>query len=179
MSAVLPLIASVLAAGLTLIAVKVAAVTVTVVKPEISPTVAVMVVVPALSVLVEWLLESIVATAAELELHVAPLDTSETEPSENEPVAVNSVVTPMPSVGLVGVTAMETSVALLTVSVADPVTVPTAARIVLVPVVRPVATPALETLATLVLDDVQVAVAVTSCVVPSLSVTTALKGAVP
>ena len=83
------MIASVLAAGLTLIEFKVAAVTVTVVDPEIMPTVAVMVVVPALSVFVEWLELSIVATAVELELNVALLDTSETEPSENDPVAVN------------------------------------------------------------------------------------------
>ena len=52
-SGVVPLIASVLVAGVTAIDVKVSALTVSVVEPEIMPTVAVMVVVPALSVFAE------------------------------------------------------------------------------------------------------------------------------
>jgi hypothetical protein len=83
------LIASVLVTGVTAIEVNVAAVTVRVVEPEIMPTDALIVAVPALSVFAECVVASSVATAGELDVNVALLDTSDTLPSENDPVAVN------------------------------------------------------------------------------------------
>ncbi len=113
------------------------------------------------------------ATVGALELHVASLDTSDTEPSENVPVAVNGSFTITPALGLVGVSAIETKLALVTVNVAVPLTAPTAALIVEAPLFSPVASPALVIVALPGLDEAQVAVAVTSCVVRSLRVTTA------
>ena len=112
----MPPTASVFVAGVTAIESSVALVTVSVVEPEIVPTAAAIVVVPALSVLALCVVASMLATLGALELNVAFAETSATEPSEKEPVAVNTCVTPTPSVGLVGVTAIETSVALVTVS---------------------------------------------------------------
>jgi hypothetical protein len=114
-----------------------------------------------------------------LEVKVALLDTSYTVPSEKVPVAKNCCVTPMPSVGFVGVTAIETRVALVTVKAPEPFTWPTVAVIVLEPAPRPVATPLFETLAIVAFEDVQLAVSVTSCVVLSLKVTTAWNETVP
>jgi len=173
-----PLMASVLVDGVTVMAINVAALTVNVVEPESLPTVAVMVVLPAFSVVARCVASS-EATVGALEVKVALLDTSDTVPSEKVPVAKNCCVTPTPSVGLVGVTAMETSVALVTVRAPEPVILPTVAVIVLDPAPRPVATPLCETLAIRAFDDVQPAVSVTSWVVLSLKVTTAWKETVP
>ena len=75
---------------------------------------------------------------------------------------MNGNVTFVPTTGFVGEIVIETSVALVTDSVALPVTLPTDAVIVVVPAPRPVATPELETEATLGLDEAQVAESVTS-----------------
>jgi hypothetical protein len=120
-----------------------------------------------------------VAMFVALELHVASPDTSDTVPSENVPVAVKGTVTATPTVGLVGVSAIDDSVAEVTVRLAMPLTEATVAVIVLVPALRPVALPPLATLATALFDAVHVAVEVTSCVVPSLNVTTAWNATVP
>ena len=73
---------------------------------------------------------------------------------------------PFAMLGLVGVTAMDTSFAAVTVSVVEPETVPFVAAIVEFPVVTPVARPelpeALEMVATAVLVEDQVAVVVRS-----------------
>ena len=116
---------------------------------------------------------------AALELHAASPDTSDTVPSENVPVAVKGTVTATPTVGFVGVSAIDESVADVTVRLAVPLTEAALAVIVLVPAPSPVALPPLVTLATALLDAVQVAVAVTSSVVPSLNVTTAWNTTVP
>ena len=74
---------------------------------------------------------------------------------------------------------MDTNSALVTVNVALPPTAPTLALIVAVPALTPLATPELATVAIAALEEFHVAVAVTSCVVASLSVTTAWKETVP
>ena len=75
-------------------------------------------------------------------------------------------VVPLAMLGLVGVTAMDTSFAAVTVSVVEPETVPTAAAMVVVPAATPVASPllpaALDTVATEVLVEDQVTDAVKS-----------------
>jgi hypothetical protein len=73
--------------------------------------------------------------------------------------------------GFVGVTAMETSVAAVTVNVVEPDTEPDVAPMVVVPTLAPVARPllpaALLTVATFALEEAQVTDAVRSCVVAS------------
>ncbi len=73
--------------------------------------------------------------------------------------------------GLVGVTEIETSVAGVTVSVAEPVTLPDAAVIVEVPAAmqdaRPLEPAALLIADPAVFDELQVTEAVRFCVVPS------------
>ncbi len=167
------MMATVLVRGVTWIAVNVALVTVSVVVPETPATAAEIVVLPGASVLAWWVVTSSVATSLALDCQAAPLDTSETVPSENVPVAVNDSLTPTPALGLVGASAIETNLALLMVNAAEPLTLPTLARIVVVPVAMPLATPLLATVATAGLAEVHAAVAVTSCVVASLRVTTA------
>ncbi len=176
---VVPLMAIVLVAGVTAIETRVAEVTVSVVEPLSMPMVAVIVVEPDATEVAAWLVASSVATVVVLEVQVASLDTSETVPSENVPVAVKGTVTATPTVGLVGESAIETRLAEVTVSCAVPVTEALEAVIVLLPAASPVATPVLAILPVVGLDEVHVAVAVTSCVVPSLNVTTAWNATVP
>ena len=70
--------------------------------------------------------------------------------------------------GSTGVTAMETTTAVVTVSVVVPLTPPSLAVIVVDPVASVEARPALEIVATAVFDDVQPTDAVRSAVVPSV-----------
>jgi hypothetical protein len=67
-----------------------------------------------------------------------------------------------------GVTAIEVRTAAVTVSVADPLNVPDAALMVVVPLATAVAKPALLTVAAPVAEEAQVAVPVRFCVVPLL-----------
>ena len=87
------------------------------------------------------------------------------------PVAANCWLTATTTLGLGGVTLMETRTAFVTVSEVLPDTVPTDADIVVVPtatdVTRPFEPAALLTAATVVLDDFQVAAAVSTCLVLS------------
>jgi hypothetical protein len=62
--------------------------------------------------------------------------------SLNVPVAVNCCVFPAATEGFAGVTAMETRVAFVTVSVVDPTSLPLVALIVEVPAFSAVAKPA-------------------------------------
>ena len=84
---------------------------------------------------------------------------------------MNCCLVPFAMLGVVGVTAMETSVAAVTVRVVAPDTLPDVAEIVVLPVAALVAKPALpealETVATEVLVEDQVAVVVKSWVVLS------------
>ena len=77
----------------------------------------------------------------------------------------------MAMLGLAGVTAMDTSVAVVTVSVVDPDIPPDVAVTVVEPAAAEVANPlepaALLIVAAPVFDELQVAAVVRSCVVPS------------
>jgi hypothetical protein len=76
--------------------------------------------------------------------------------------------------GLAGVTAIETRVAAVTVSVVDPVTLPEVAVMVVVPTPVDVANPAFEIVATPAAEELHVAVPVRFCVLPSLYVPVAV-----
>jgi len=84
------------------------------------------------------------------------------------PVAVNCWFVPDTIEGFAGVTAIETGVAVETVRVVDPLTVPEPAPIVLVPTLFPVARPPLEMVATPGDEELQVTVLVKFWVLPSL-----------
>jgi hypothetical protein len=74
-----------------------------------------------------------VATAVFVELHFTVVVKFCVDPSLYVPVAVKGNSTPTAIVGLAGVTAIDTSAALLTVSVVDPLTDPNVAVIVVFP----------------------------------------------
>ncbi len=76
--------------------------------------------------------------------------------SENVPVAANCLVVPLAMLGLVGVTASDTSVAGVTVSVSDPDMLPDVAVIVVEPAATATAMPELLIVATPVFDELQV-----------------------
>jgi hypothetical protein len=101
----------------------VAGVTVSVVDPEMLPDVAAIVVEPAATEVASPLEPAkllMAATAAADELQVTDSVRSCVVLSENVPVALNCCVVPGAMLGLAGVTAMETSVAGVTVTVVDP-----------------------------------------------------------
>src|SRR6202041_3230344 len=95
-------------------------------------------------------------------------------PSLNVPVAVNCCVAPLVIEGFAGVTAIDCSVAAVTVSAVDPLTVPDVALIVDVPTPAPVPSPPAVIVATVVVPELHVAVLVRFCVVPSLNVPVAV-----
>ena len=109
-----------------------AGVTVRSVEPLMPPDTAVIVAVPAPTLLASPAL-LIVAAAGVSDDHVAVLVRFCVLPSLNVPVAVNCCVVPSASEGVAGVTASDTSVAAVTLSVVEPVTAPTLAVIVAVP----------------------------------------------
>ena len=78
------------------------------------------------------------------------------EPSLNVPVAVNCCVAPLVIDGFAGVTAIDCSVAAVTVSTVEPLTAPNVALIVEVPTPAPVASPAPLIVAVVVVPEVQV-----------------------
>jgi hypothetical protein len=157
--------------GAITMAVSVAGVTVTTVEPEMLPDAALMVAVPTVRAAAAPFVPAVlltVATAALDELQVAEAVRSWVELSEYIAVAVNWRPDPLAMLGFAGVTERETSVAGVTVRVVVPDTVPDDAVIVAVPVAAAVAEPlepaALLIAATVVLDELQVTEAVTSCV---------------
>ncbi len=105
-----------------------------------------------------------VAVAVLLDAHVTVVVRFCVEPSVYVPVAVNCSVSPLATLGLAGVTAIETSAAGRTVSVVLPVTPLDVAEMVVVPAARVVARPPAAIVAVTVSVDAQVAVAVRSCV---------------
>ena len=107
---------------------------------------------------------TIVATVVVTELQVAVLVKFCVELSENLPVAVNCSVLPLAIEGFAGVTAIDTSVAAVTVRVVEPVMPTETALMVLVPVPTPVANPPAAIVATVVVTELQVAVLVKFCV---------------
>lgn len=135
------------------------------VDPLNEPAVAVIVVLPVATPVARPLF-AIVTTDGEDELHNTVPETSCVLPSLNDPVATSCFVVPAGMLEFAGVTAIDTRVAPVTVSVAAPLTEPEAAVIVVVPVPKPEAKPELLTLATALADEFQ-ATAVNSCVLPS------------
>src|SRR6202030_3411595 len=165
-------------AGVTAIDTSVAAVTVSVVLPVMPLEAAWMVVVPVPPA-VPKPAALIVATVTAEELHVAVLVRFCVVPSLKVPVAVNCRVPPFGTDGFAGVTAMDTSVAAVTVSVVLPVMPLEAAWMVVVPVPPAVPKPAALIVATVTAEELHVAVLVRFCVVPSLKVPVAVNCRVP
>src|ERR1700678_2617458 len=96
------------------------------------------------------------------------------EPSLNVPVAVNCCVSPLSIGGFAGVTAIDCSVAAVTVSKVEPLIEDDVAVIVELPTPAPVARPPVLIVAVVVVPEVQVTVDVRFCVVPSLNVPVAV-----
>jgi hypothetical protein len=152
----------------------VAEVTVSVVDPDVLPDVAVIVVEPAatdVALPLEPAALLMAATVAFDELQDTAVVRFCDEPSEYVPVAVNCLVVPSAILGLVGLTAMDTSVAEVTASEVDPDVLPDVAVIVVEPVATEVTNPlepaALLMAAIVVVDDFQVTDVVRFCVEPS------------
>jgi hypothetical protein len=146
--------------------------TVRVVEPLTDPDAAVMVAVPFATLVARpWPL--MVATAAEEEVQSTELVMSCVLESLKVPVAENCFVVPTAMLEFAGVTAIDTSVAAVTVSDAVPLTDPDVAVIVVVPALTPDASPPELTLAT-ELDNEFHVTDVNSCVLPSSKLPTAL-----
>lgn len=107
---------------------------------------------------------SMVAVAGVPEIQVATFVSTWVLASEYVPVATNCCVAPLAMEGVAGVTAIDTSVAGVTVSVATPVTAPLVAEMTVVPVstalARPLEPAALEIVAVAVVADPQVTLSV-------------------
>src|SRR5208283_3742291 len=119
-------------AGVTAMDTSVAELTVRAVEPEMLPEVAVIVAVPAATGVAspkEPVVLLIVATNVFDELHVTDVVIFCVLLSEKVPVAVNCSVVPRAILGLAGVTAMDTSVAELTVRAVEPAILPEVAVI--------------------------------------------------
>src|SRR5260221_4892010 len=114
----------------------------------------------------------IVATVAVAEAHTALLSTC-VELSLNVPVAVNCCVAPLVIDGFAGVTAMEVSVAGVTVSSVEPVMLPLVAEIVEVPTPTAVASPVVLIVAPVAVAEAHTALPST-CVELSLNVPVAV-----
>jgi len=152
----------------------VAEVMVSEVDPEMLPDVALIVVEPAATEVASPLEPAallIAATAALDEYQVTAVVRFCVELSEYVPVAVNCLEVPRTILGLVGVIAMDTSVAGVTDNKLEPEMLPDTALIVVEPVAAEVASPlepaALLMEATEALDEFQVTAVVRSCVVVS------------
>jgi hypothetical protein len=156
--------------GVTPIDTNVAAVAVSVAEPLTEPNVAVIVAVPGSTLVASPIVEEMVATVGALELHCTLPVMSWVLPSLNVPVAVNCCVTPSGSVGIAGVTAIETRVADVTVTFAEPLIEAEVAVTPVPPIATLLAAPRLLTVAMLEFALLQVAVAVRSRVLPSLYV---------
>lgn len=83
-------------------------------------------------------------------------------------MAVNCCFSPAGIEGIAGVTAIETKDGAVTVSLVEPLTVPTDAEIVLFPAPRLAATPPFAIVATFPALELQAAEPVRSCVLPSV-----------
>ena len=95
-------------------------------------------------------------------------------PSLSVPVAVNCCVAPLVIDGFAGVTAIDCSVAAVTVSTVEPLIDDDVAVIVEVPTPAPVASPAVLIVAVVVVPELHATVLVRFCVVPSLNVPVAV-----
>src|SRR5277367_6196998 len=151
----------------------VAAVTVSKVEPEIDDDVAVMVEVPTPAPEARPA-ALIVAAVVVAELHVTVPVKFCVVPSLNVPVAMNCCVAPLVIEGFAGVTAMDCSVAAVTVSTVEPEIDDDVAVMVEVPTPAPLASPAALIVAVAVVPDDQVTVEVRFWVEPSLNVPVAV-----
>jgi hypothetical protein len=159
-------------AGFTVMDTKWAVDTVSVVEPLTEPDPALIVAVPVATLVARpWPL--MVATAAEEDVQSTVPVMSCVLESLNVPVAENCFVVPTAMLELAGVTAIDTSVALVTVSEAVPLTDPDVAVIVAVPALMPAASPPELMLATELDDELHVT-EVNSCVLPSSKLPIAL-----
>lgn len=157
-------------AGLTVIEISAAVLTVRVVEAEIGPEAAEIVAVPVATLVAKPRL-----SAALLMVATEPSDESHwTEPvmfcvlpSVKVPVAANCSVVPRAMPGIAGVMAMETNAAGVTVKVDEPPMLAAAAVIVVWPVDALAASPLALAVATDGADELQVADAVRSSVLPS------------
>jgi hypothetical protein len=159
-------------AGVTAIDCSVA-VTVRVVEPLIAPDVALIVEVPTPAPVARPA-ALIVAVVVVPDDHVTVLVRFCVVPSLNVPVAVNCCVAPLAIEGFAGVTAIDCSVAAVTVSKVEPLIEDDVAVIVELPTPAPVARPAALIVAVVVAPEFQVTVDVKFCVVPSLNVPVAV-----
>ncbi len=158
-------------AGSTVIETSLVVETVSPADPETAPNVAVMVVLPVAALLAKpWPLMPAAAALDELQT-TEPLMSCVLE-SLNVPVAVNCFVVPTAMLDPAGVTASETSVAPVTVSDAVPLTDPSVAVIVVVPVPVLVAKPVESMLAAF--DEEDQVSDVSICVLPSSKLPTAV-----
>ncbi len=149
-------------------------ITVSMVTPATFPDAAVIVVAPVETEVASPLKPAvllIVATDADVELHVTDPVTFCVVLSEKVPVAVNCCVVPRVILGLVGVTEMDTSTAGVTANVVEPDMLPEMAVIVVEPIATDVALPlesaALLMPATVVDNELQATDVVKFCVVLS------------
>lgn len=148
--------ASAAVAGATEIAVRVTEFTLNDVEPVTELRVALMLAFPG-AIAVARAEPSTVATATLSDTQVTSRVMTWLVESLNDPVAVYASLVPAGMVRAVGVTAMEVTVALVTVRSAEALSAPTAALIVAVRAVRPLAIPFVFPMAaTAVSDEVQV-----------------------
>ena len=146
-------------AGVTAIDCSVAAVTVSKVDPLMDDDVAVIVEVPTPAPLarpVVLIVAVVVVPEDQVTLDVRFC----VEPSLNVPVAVNCCVAPLAIDGFGGVTAIDCSVAAVTVRVVEPLIAPDVALIVEVPTPAPLASPEALIVAVVVVPDDHVTVLV-------------------
>jgi len=129
--------------------------TVSVVDPLTVPDTALIVVLPA-ATLLTMPCALMPATAAEDEVQSTDALMSWVLESLNVPMAANCLVVPTAMLEFAGVTAIETSVAAVTLSEAVPLTDPDVAVMVVVPLATPVALPFTSTVATEVVDELHV-----------------------
>jgi len=113
-------------------------------------------------------LELTVAIDCAEELQLAVLLRFCVVPLLKVPVAVNCCEIPAATDAVAGVTAIDVNTAAVTAKVAEPMTVPDLAVIVVDPCDAAVAKPAVLTVATEVFDELQVAVLIRFCLVPLL-----------
>ena len=154
-------------AGVTAIDCSTAAVTVNKVEPLIAPELALMVLVP-IPTAVARPPAVIVAVPVVPEVHVTELVRFCVLLSVSVPVAVNCCVSPLATDGFAGVTAIDTSVAGVTVNKVEPTTDPEVALMVLVPIPTDVARPPAMIVAVPVVPEVQVTELVRFCVLLSV-----------
>jgi len=158
--------------GLMLMDIRWAVETVKLVEPLTAPSVAEMLVVPVARLPTEPRLFMVAVTGLEEPQRTDSVRSSVLL-SLKVPVAVNCFVVPTAMLEFAGVTAIDTNVALFTLSEAVPVIEPEIALIVADPVPTEVARPEALTVAVPETDDVHVT-DVKSCVLPSSNIPTAL-----